>query len=109
MKSSDAVSEEREEAWIGDAVLALFARRWILTNQRCMDADLFTAMTSNQFLSTISNPTRLESRIGKRFTEAGLEAAFAFIEAEVLPKFLAQTKKARSSGSAGVVAGKGRN
>jgi len=96
MKPADAASQEREEAWIGDAVLALFARRWILTNVRCMDAELFTAMTSNQFLNTISNPTRLESRIGRRFTEEGLEAAFAFIEAEVLPQFLAQTKKVRS-------------
>ena len=95
MKSVDAVSQEREEAWVGDAVLALFARRWILANQRCMDAGLFTAMTSNQFLSTISNPTRLEARIGRRFTEAGLDAAFAFIEAEVLPKFLSQTKRVR--------------
>lgn len=96
MKPADAASQEREEAWIGDAVLALFARRWILTNVRRMDAELFTAMTSNQFLNTISNPTRLESRIGRRFTEEGLEAAFAFIEAEVLPQFLAQTKKTRS-------------
>lgn len=96
MKPADAVSQEREDAWIGDAVLALFARRWILANARRMDAMLFTAMTSNQFLSTLSNPTRLESRIGRRFTEHGLEAAFAFIEAEVLPQFLAQTKKLRS-------------
>ena len=53
-------------------------------------------MTSNQFLSTISNPTRLESRIGRRYTEDGLAAAFAFVEAEVLPQFLAQTKRKRS-------------
>ena len=96
MKPADAVSREREEAWIGDAVLSLFARRWILANVRRMDAELFTAMTSNQFLSTLSNPTRLESRIGRRFTEQGLDAAFALIEAEILPQFLAQTKKARS-------------
>ncbi len=96
MKPADAASQEREEAWIGDAVLALFARRWILANVLCMDAELFTAMTSNQFLNTISNPTRLESRIGRRFTDEGLEAAFAFIEAEVLPQFLVQTKKVRS-------------
>ena len=44
MKPANAASQEREEAWIGDAVLALFARRWILTNVRCMDAELFTAM-----------------------------------------------------------------
>ena len=68
MKQVDEVIQEREEAWIGDAVLGLFAREWILRNTGRMDAELFTAMTSNQFLSTISNPTRLESRIGRRFT-----------------------------------------
>ena len=96
MKPGDAVNQEREEAWIGDAVLTLFARCWILRNLRGMDAKMFTSMTSNQFLSSISNPTRLESRIGRRYTEGGLDAAFAFIEAEILPQFLAQTKKARS-------------
>lgn len=93
MKPVDAVRKEREEAWIGDAVLGLFARRWILENTGRMDAELFTAMTSNQFLSTISNPTRMESRIGRRFEDEGLDAAFAFLETEVLPMFLAQQKK----------------
>ena len=96
MKQVDAVIQEREEAWIGDAVLGLFAREWILRNTGRMDAELFTAMTSNQFLSTISNPTRLESRIGRRYTDEGMAAAFTFIEAEVLPQFLAQTKRKRS-------------
>ena len=96
MKPADAVSQEREEAWIGDAVLGLFARQWILRNTGRMDAELFTAMTSNQFLNTISNPTRLESRIGRRFTEDGLAGAFTFIESEVLPQILAQTKRKRS-------------
>ena len=96
MKQVDAVIQEREEAWIGDAVLGLFAREWILRNTGRMDAELFTAMTSNQFLSTISNPTRLESRIGRRYTDEGMAAAFTFIEVEVLPQFLAQTKRKRS-------------
>lgn len=96
MKPADAICQEREEAWIGDAVLTLFARGWILRNLRRMDPEMFTAMTSNQFLSTIGNPTRIESRIGRRFTEEGLDAAFAFIEAGILPQFLAQTKKKRS-------------
>ena len=92
MKPADPVIREREEAWIGDAVLGLFARRWILEHTGRMDAAMFTAMTSNQFLSTIGNPTRMESRIGIRYQDAGLEAAFAFIEQELLPKFLAQEK-----------------
>ena len=93
MKPADAVRQEREEAWIGDAVLGLFARRWILEQSGRMDAGLFTAMTSNQFLSTIGNPTVMESRIGRHYQEGGLDAAFGFIEAEILPRFLASQKK----------------
>ena len=93
MKPANAVQQEREEAWIGDAVLGLFARRWILERTGRMDAEMFTAMTSNQFLSTIGNPTRMESRIGRRFLDEGLAAACAFIEAEVLPTFLAQQSR----------------
>jgi len=92
MKEVDAVRREREEAWIGDAVLGLFARRWILEKTGRMDAEMLTAMTSNRFLSTIANPTTLESRIGKRFQSGGLEAAFALVEDEVVPRFLAQQK-----------------
>jgi hypothetical protein len=92
MKQADAVRREREEAWIGDAVLGLFARRWILENTGRMDAEMLTAMTSNRFLSTIGNPTSLESRIGKRYQAEGLEAAFALVQEEVLPGFLAQQK-----------------
>ncbi len=93
MMQPDAVTIEREEAWIGDAVLGLFARRWILKEQGRMDADMFMAMTCNQFLSTIGNPTRIESRIGQRYREDGLDAAFSFIESEILPRFLQQNKK----------------
>lgn len=92
MKQPDAVTLEREEAWIGDAVLGLYARRWILKHYGRMDAAVFTAMTSNQFLSTISNPTRLESRIGRHYSEGGLDQAFAFIDVEILPRFLQQNK-----------------
>jgi hypothetical protein len=99
MKPADPVSKERQEAWIGDAVLGLFARRWILQNAGRMDSEMLTAMTSNQFLSTISNPTRLESRIGRRYREEGLAEAFALIEAELLPKFLAQQRN-RARGQA---------
>ncbi|HWB01735.1 MAG TPA: ribonuclease III domain-containing protein [Verrucomicrobiales bacterium] len=92
MTRADALGLERQEAWIGDAVLGLFARQWILENTGRMDAEIFAAMTSNQFLSTIGNPTRLESRIGRRFKEEGLEAAFSLIEGELLPRFLAQQR-----------------
>ena len=89
MKQPDPVQREREEAWIGDAVLALFARRWILEKTGKMDAVRFTAMTANSFLATIGQPTAVEARIGRCYQEKGLEAAFAHIEAEILPRFLA--------------------
>ena len=97
MKTVDPVRLEREEAWIGDAVLSLFARRWILASTDSMDAELFAAMTSNHFLSTIGNPTAVEARIGRTFTAEGLAAAFALIETELLPRFLSQQRKRRRS------------
>jgi hypothetical protein len=93
MKAADAIREQRSDAWIGDAVLGLFARQWVLEHTGRMDAELFAAMTSNQFLSTIGNPTTLESRIGRRFLDGGLDAAFALLESEIMPKFLAQHKR----------------
>lgn len=95
MKQPDAVREEREEAWIGDAVLSLYARRWILERTGRMDQEMFAALTSNQFLSTIGKPTAMEARIGRSYEEGGLEKAFALIEAELLPKFQAQERNRR--------------
>jgi len=95
MKQPDEVRQEREEAWIGDAVLALFARRWILDHAGHMDHGMFAALTSNQFLSTFGRPTAVEARIGRSYQEGGLAAAFALIETEVLPKFQAQEKNRR--------------
>ena len=84
----DPVRQEREEAWIGDAVLALYARSWILREKGRMDAELFTRMTSNSFLATIGNPTGLEARIGQAYARGGLEEGFRFIETEIMPIFL---------------------
>lgn len=89
----DQTRSERELAWIGDAVLGLFARGWILGRFGKMDAQMFARMTSNQFLSAIGNPTAVEAKIGTRYGNDGLEAAFAHIEAELLPLFLQQEKK----------------
>ena len=66
---------EQEEAWIGDAVLGLFAREWILQNQKKMDAEMFIRMTSNHFLNSLGNPTKVEAEIGFIFNNEGLEAA----------------------------------
>jgi dsRNA-specific ribonuclease len=92
MKAPDAVRIEREAAWIGDAVLSLYARQYILRTSGTMDAAEFTAFTSNAFLSAFGPPTRVESRIGQVYQRAGLQAAFAFIETEFLPLYLKQRR-----------------
>jgi dsRNA-specific ribonuclease len=97
MKPRDAVRDEREAAWIGDAVLSLFARTWVLRHTGRMDQELFAALTSNHFLSTFGNPTALEARVGECYQSGGLPAAFALIESEFLPKFLAQQRNRRRS------------
>ena len=84
---------ERETAWIGDAVLALFARQFVLRERHSMDGEWFTRLTSNDFLSAFGNPTRVEAAIGQRYLEGGLEAAFAWLEAEVVPLFHKQMVK----------------
>ena len=89
----EALRLEREQAWIGDAVLGLFARRWILGREGKMDAEMFARMSSNQFLSAIGNPTAVEAKIGRCFETDGLEAAFQHIESELVPLFLQQEKK----------------
>jgi len=89
----DPKRTEQEQAWIGDAVLALYARQWILQREGKMDAEMFTRLTSNHFLSTIGNPTAVEAAIGRAYRCGGLAAAFAHIESELIPRFLSQEKK----------------
>jgi dsRNA-specific ribonuclease len=89
----DPKRTEQEQAWIGDAVLALYARQWILQREGKMDAEMFTYLTSNHFLSTIGNPTSVEAAIGRVYRSGGLATAFAHIESELLPRFLSQEKK----------------
>lgn len=90
MKKTEEVKVEREFAWIGDAVLALFARSWVLRERGSMDGEWFTRLTSNDFLSAFGNPTRVEANIGKLYLEGGLEPAFAWMDANLLPLFRKQ-------------------
>ena len=93
---------KRTQAWIGDAVLALYARKWILqqkdisTKER---AEVFIQMTSNHFLSAVGEPTAMEAEIGVTYKTQGLEAAFEHIESKLLPVFLKQRRKAKRPGS----------
>lgn len=93
MTRNEALKIEREAAWIGDAVLALFAREFVLRERGCMDGIWFTHLTSNDFLSAFGNPTSVEARIGGIYRTEGLAAAHAYIEAEFLPLFRKQIVK----------------
>jgi len=93
-RSSDKLARQQELAWIGDAVLALWARRWILDhpeqNGDGHPADTFARMTSNHFLASIGEPTAVEARIGHIYQKDGEAAAFAWMDETLLPLFLKQ-------------------
>jgi hypothetical protein len=92
------IEQLREQAWIGDAVLALFVRGWLLSAPNkaasvAQRAVLFELFVSNQFLSTFGEPTRVEAEIGRLYQSDGLPAAFAFIETKFLKRFLQTARK----------------
>ena len=89
-RKDDELRQERELAWVGDAVLALYARQFVLRERHSMDGEWFTRLTSNDFLSAFGNPTRVEASIGKLYHEGGLDAAFAWMDANLVPLFRKQ-------------------
>jgi hypothetical protein len=94
----DEIERLREEAWIGDTVLALFVRAWLLgaSNQEMSLAEraaLFELFTSNQFLSTFGEPTRVEAEIGRIYQSGGILEAFSFIETKFLRRFLIAARR----------------
>ncbi len=92
-RKDQELRHEREAAWVGDAVLALFARQFVLRERNSMDGEWFMRLTSNDFLSAFGNPTRVEASIGKIYLEGGLEAAFTWMDAELVPLFRKQIAK----------------
>jgi dsRNA-specific ribonuclease len=82
----------RGEAWLGDTVLDLYARSYILRKYGEMDGEMLARMTSNQFLTSLGNPTVVEAEIGKVYQQDGLEAGFAWIEENLLPLFEKQER-----------------
>jgi dsRNA-specific ribonuclease len=94
-RKDEELRQEREAAWVGDAVLALFAREYVLRERNAMDGEWFTRLTSNDFLSAFGNPTRVEASIGKLYLAGGLQAAFAWMDAELIPVFRKQTLNKR--------------
>ncbi|MBE7498185.1 MAG: hypothetical protein HS117_24870 [Verrucomicrobiaceae bacterium] len=93
MTTSDLTQRTRENAWIGDAVLELYARSHILGTHGRVDAEMKTRFTCNQFLSCHGNPTAVEAEIGTIYQKQGLEAAFAWIRETLEPLFNKQEAK----------------
>ena len=91
----DPKRREQEIAWIGDTVLDLFARSWILREKGKLCGKTLIGMTSNQFLACFGNPTTIEAKIGSIYQIEGLDAAFTWIETELLPLFLKQDRNRR--------------
>ena len=88
----EQLTRDREEAWLGDAVLALFVREWILKEDGVLDGDKFIRFTSNDFLRATGNPTQVEAGIGRIYRSDGLQGAFDYIRECLLPVFLQQEK-----------------
>lgn len=90
--------ETQADAWIGDAVLALWARLHILRVDGVLDGPKFLRMTSNQFLGALGEPTAVEAQIGRAYREGGEAAAFKWIEEKISPLFERQEEKRARGG-----------
>ncbi len=91
-RSPEELDLEREEAWVGDAVLALFVREWLLKEKGKIDGEAFIRFTTNDFLRIVGNPTSVEAEIGRVYQKEGLQAGFDHIETQLLPLFLQREK-----------------
>ena len=80
------------KAWIGDAVLALCIREWLLHQDGRVSSAKFENLTSNAFLNTLGNPTKVEAQIGMLYQYEGLEAARGRITDQIIPQFLKQER-----------------
>lgn len=90
MAKRERTFSDLKDAWIGDAVLTLHARRRILAETGRIDAESSARMTSNRFLSAFGEPTAVEAIIGRIYFEKGLDAAFAWINEHLVPLFARQ-------------------
>lgn len=88
----------RAEAWIGDAVLALYVREFLL--EKChghIDGDIFVQLTSNDFLRLTGNATEVEAKIGQAYRQGQLPLAYEWIHRELRPKMLMRLHSIRSA------------
>jgi hypothetical protein len=77
----------KEEAWLGDAVLEVFMRSWVLEQRGRQDMVTKVNLTSNAFLSSLGNPMKMEAQIGRIYRDQCIEAAWTWIREHVLPVF----------------------
>ena len=84
------MDETLREAWVGDAVLGLWARVKILEDEGGIDDGKFTRMTSNHFLSGFGAASEVEAEIGRVYGRDGLAAAFQWMDERLLPVFRRQ-------------------
>jgi hypothetical protein len=100
VRSSAKRKQILEDAWIGDAVLSLYARLRILRGGGSLDGETFERMTSNHFLAVFGEPSEVEAELGRLFERDGLDAAFQWIDQKLIPTFERQEEnRARRSGS----------
>ena len=88
----------REQAWIGDTVLELYARLKVLREHGGINAEAKMRLTRNAFLNCLGNPTAVEARIGEIYAAEGIEAAHAWIRENLEPLYLKQEAKRLKSG-----------
>jgi len=96
----DPILKQRQDAWIGDAVLELYVRSFVLRETGRVDAEMKTRFTCNQFLCCQGNPTAVEAQIGVIYQKDGMETAFAWIRDNLEPLFLKQEAKRKRKGKA---------
>jgi len=94
-RKDEVKRREQELAWIGDTILDLYARTWILKERGTVCGETLRRMTCNQFIACVGNPTSVEAKIGTIYREDGMEAAFSWIQAQLLPIFEKQERNRR--------------
>jgi hypothetical protein len=90
MKRRDHDARVLQEAWIGDAVLLLFARELVLAERGQIDVEMVERLVANRFLATLGQPDAIEAEIGRIYARDGLAAAFAHLQARIVPAFRRQ-------------------
>ena len=90
VRKEERIEQTLQQAWVGDAVLCLYARLRILDEGGRIDSERFTRMTSNRFLGVLGEASEVEAEIGRIYRNEGLDAAFQWIDERLLPVFRKQ-------------------